>query len=65
MVLDTALSIRLLIPSSPFALLGFRVRTCSSISSAVQEILDRELGDLRKKGGKAVFWSSTLEMEAK
>ena len=35
------------------------------VASAVQETLERELSDLQKNGGREVFWSSTLEMEAK
>ena len=63
--LDTAFNIRLLIPSSPFALLGFIVSIINSISSSVQETLVRELQDLQYKGGKIVFRSSTFEIKAK
>ena len=62
---DTAFNIRLLMSSSPFALLGVKFSIINSISSSVQETLVRELGDLQYKGDKVVFRSSTFEMEAK
>ena len=64
-LVEWLLSIRLLIPSSPFALLEFKVSVNSFISSAVKETVERQLGDLQKNGVREVIWSLKIELEAK
>ena len=56
-LVEWLLSIRLLIPSSPFALLEFKVSINSFISSALKETLERQLGDLHKNCCREIFWS--------